>query len=254
MKKVACLFVYLCTLNIVLAQPLPDEPTTEGYSIFSHVVVGFEIGSNFLDIETLNQELDQLDLLQLDPYTNNFTFQVGFGLTHFELYNTFTVLATNSFSRIIGADRLFLSSTLNGNYIGFGIRGTVFSILKNRLSLMASADLNTARYDLRMSRATIFDRNVSPLLDSSQAILARSSNRTVQPALELLYAVVNKKNRFDIGFRVGYIYHLREESWENQHGVGILGLSPIRNNESFNVALRFVYSFARCGRRYDNYD
>ncbi|MEM6843186.1 MAG: hypothetical protein AAF632_13235 [Bacteroidota bacterium] len=253
MRKVIYLFACFCTIRIVHAQPLPDEPATEGYSIFSHVVVGFEIGSNFLDIETLNHELDQLDLLQLDPYTNNFTIQVGFGLTHFELYNTFTVLATSNFSTIIGADRLFLSSALNGTYVGFGIRGKVVSILKNRLSLMTSADLNAAYYFLRISKATITDRNVSPLLDNSQAIMANSGNRMVQPSLELLYAVVNKKNRFDIGLKVGYIYHLQEETWENQHGIGILGLSPIGNNESFNVALRFVYSIARCGRRYDNY-
>lgn len=109
---------------------------------------------------------------------------------------------------------------------------------------MGSVDQNSASYFLRISRATITDRTVGPLLDSSRAIMANSNNRIIQPALELLYTTVKGKHQLDIGLKVGYIYHLREESWENQHGVGILGLSPIGNNESYNVALRFVYSIA----------
>ena len=245
MKAFSCLLLILVLSTGVQSQDLPSKRRQD---ILSHIFLATEIGSNILDVKRLNAEVTDLGLLALDPYTNNFTFQIGAGLTYFESYFSLTLVATSAFTNIVGPDRLFLSSTLNGIYAGIGVRKNIVRIFKDRLSLVASVDYNTANYFLDLSRATIFDRNVGPLLDSSQAIIANTDSDIVQPALELSYTILKGRNRLEIGFRVGYLYHLKENGWENQHDVKIIGLSPIGNKESYNVALRFVYQhqFTKC--------
>lgn len=252
MKRVICLMVVLMNVTMTFSQTMVGQGRVEKPCRISHVLLGFEIGSNYLDINQLNQELTQLGLPALDPYTNNFTFQIGVGVGKVEFYNNLTFLAASDSLILDGANGRFVSSFLNGTYIGFGARSTLASFFNNRLSVAASIDLSTAYYSLRLSKATISNRNVGSLLDSSQMVLARSYNRTLQPAIELLYAIGLKQNRFDIGLKIGYIYHLREEGWENQYGISILGLSPIGNNESYNVSLRLLYTIPRCGRRMDD--
>jgi hypothetical protein len=42
---------------------------------------------------------------------------------------------------------------------------------------------------------------------------------------------------------------LQEEGWENQHQMRIGDLSPIGNRESFNFALKMIYTIFRCPDR-----
>ena len=241
-RKTLCIFLILLVFSKLQAQDERGNPS----GIITHYSLGVEIGSNFLDIETLNSELDDLGLLTLDPYTNNFAFQGSLGMSRIEAYATLTLMATNSFSDLIDVDRLFLSSALRGTYVGVGVKSNIFSIFNKRLSAVASIDLNTAYYSLNVSKAVITDISAGPLLDSSHAILAHSDGKVVQPGIELLYAVIKKKNRFDIGFKLGYFYQFNESNWENQHRMKVIGLSPTGNRESFNFSLKMIYTISRC--------
>lgn len=220
------------------------KPQNENFIFLKNISLGFEIGSNYLDVENLNCELIALDALAINPNTNNFTFQMAADINPLEVYVSLMLINSYTLSRVIDSDLLFRSTRFHGNYIAAGIRRKLFSVFRERLSMAASADFGNAHYYMTLSRANIIDTSIDALLMSSNAVIADNNYvKVIQPGLEILYAVMMKKNQLDIGLRLGYLYQLEEKEWQNQHQVIIQGLSPIGNKYAYNFALKFLYTF-----------
>lgn len=206
----------------------------------------FDMGSNYLDAGDLNQELLTLDLLPIDPYTNNFTFQLGADFQLIEIYVNLMLLNSINASETIGRDQIFRYTRFHGNYIGGGIRKQLISTFKKRLSVAASIDFGNAHYFLTLSRSRITNTGIDSLITNSYTILADNNySMLIQPSVEILYAVMNRKNRFDIGLRLGRFFNIEQEAWRNQHQMVIQGLSPMGNYDTYNFALKFLYTFNR---------
>jgi hypothetical protein len=207
--------------------------------------LGFEFGSNYLDVGNLNLELLALDLLPVEPYTNNFTFQFMLGTDLFEAYSSLTLMSSAQFSRIIDQDQIFRSTSFQGVYIGVGLRKKLVSVFNDRLSLAVSIDANKARHFMNLSTGMLTKTSIDSLIIDSRTVMANSVYYVVQPSVEILYAVMNRKNRFDIGLRLGRFFNIEQEAWSNQHQMVIQGLSPMGNYDTYNFALKFLYTFNR---------
>ena len=80
----------------------------------------------------------------------------------------------------------------------------ILSVFKDRLTLVGSGAFNRARYFMNISRAVVTNVSVDSVLNSSRAILANTDDLVLQPSIELLYTALKEKNRFAIGFELGY--------------------------------------------------
>jgi hypothetical protein len=212
---------------------------------FTHFSTGFEIGSNYLDISSLNSDISRLNFLDIDPYLSNFTFQALAGFGRIEPYLTITFLSSSRFTRTIDSNRLFRSTSFEGIYNGVGLRLRALTLLRDRLSFFVSGEGNIARYFLTLSSATINDISLDSIFNNSRAIIANTNYLVLQPSLEILYSILKKRNRFDIGIKLGFFYHLERDEWRTQHQMS-LSLSPVGNSENYNFSLRMIYSFSRC--------
>ncbi|MGB3848654.1 MAG: hypothetical protein WA958_01705 [Tunicatimonas sp.] len=212
---------------------------------FTHFSTGFEIGSNYLDISSLNDNTSRLNLLAVDPYFNNFTFQALAGFGRIEPYLTISFLSSSSFTRTVDSNRLFRSTSFEGIYSGLGLRLKAFSLFRDRLSLFVSGEGNIARYFLTLSSATINIVSLDSIFNNSKTIIANTNDLVLQPSFEVLYSILKKRNSFDIGIKIGFLYHLERNEWRTQHQMP-LSLSPVGNSENYNFSLRMVYSFSRC--------
>ena len=234
-----CLFLVLLLCQRADAQFLKNK-TKLSNSIFS---IGFDIGSNYLDVENINQELLGLDLIPIDPYTNNFTFELSQDFGFVEIYAPLTLINSYQSSQVISGDLIFRSTSARGFMYGFGIKQELISILKKRLTLTAAIDFNFASYTLLLSRSQITNTSIDSLLATSRTVQAYTEYLILQPAVELLYAVMRKKNQLEIGLRLGRFITVREDVWRNQHQMTIQGLPTMGNRGTENFALRFLYTF-----------
>lgn len=214
--------------------------TKELNSVFS---IGFDIGSNYLDVESINQELLRLDLMPIDPYTNNFTFELSQDFGFMKIYAPLTLINSYQSSQVIDGDLIFRSTSVRGFMYVFGVKQELISILKKRLALTAAIDINLASYTMLLSRSQITNTSIDSLITSSRTVQAYTEYLILQPAVELLYAVMRKKNQLEIGLRLGRFITVREDVWRNQHQITIQGLPAMGNRGTDNFALRFLYTF-----------
>ena len=215
-----------------------------GTNAIAHTRLSFEIGQSYLNIDNLNQEIQNLDLLPLSPDIGNFAFQLGLGYNErVEGYFTITLLFSSIYDDTMSHRGMAHSSSLNGTYIGAGVRINLLTALNNRLIVSIPLEINKAFYTVELTEA--YPQNVPAhvLVDNSRILLARYENMVAQPAIEVLYRLLNRKDSFDVGFKVGYLYHVFQNDWTNRRGAVVRELSPIRNNGNLNVSLKLAYTF-----------
>lgn len=152
-------------------------------SIFS---IGFDIGSNYLDVESINQELLRLDLMPIEPYANNFTFELSQDFGFMGIYAPLTLINSYQSFQVIGGDLVFCSTSVRGFMYGFGVKQELISILKKRLTLTAAIDINLASYTMLLSRSQITNTSIDSLITSSRTVQAYTEYLILQPAVELL--------------------------------------------------------------------
>ena len=237
MKKFCFLLFSILFCHTVKSQEV-------GTNAIVYTRLSFEIGQSYLNIDNLNQEIQNLDLLPLSPDVGNFAFQLGLGYNErVEGYLALTLLFSSIYDDTMSQQGLSFSSSLNGTYIGAGVRINLLTVLNNRLIVSAPVEINKAFYAVELTEAYPQKAPAHVLVDNSRILLARYENVVAQPAIELLYRLLNRKDSFDVGFKVGYLYHLFNNDWTNRRGTPLLELSPIRNDGNLNVSLKLAYTF-----------
>lgn len=96
---------------------------------------------------------------------------------------------------------------------------------------------------MRVSRSKITNITIDSLIVDSRQVSAYTTYRVVQPSVEIFYAIMKRKNRLDVGFKLGRFFNLEQDDWRNQHQIKIQGLSPIGDYDSYNLALKFLFTF-----------
>ncbi len=235
-------FIFALLISIFASQT--GKSQTSSANSISHIRLSFEIGENYLNIDKLNQELQDLDLLPLSPNTGNFAFQLGLGYNkQVEGYFGLALLFSSAYDDTMSLQGLGFSSSLNGVYVGAGVRINPLNLFNNRLILSIPLEINKAFYNVELIEA--YSQNVPAhvLVDNSRVLLARYENIVAQPAVELFYRLFNENTSFDIGLKVGYLYHLFANDWSSRRGIQISGLSSIQNEGNFNFSLKLACTF-----------
>ena len=234
-------------LCIILYNTAKSQET--GNNFISHITVGFEIGQNYLDVDNLNRDIENIGLSPLNPDIGNFAFQLGLGHNdRVESYFTLAILYSNVYSDSIGSLGLPFSSSLRGTYFGAGVRFSLLKLFKERLILSIPLEFNKAYYFIELMEAYQQPAPAHYLVDNSRVLLARHENFVLQPSLQLMYQVLRRKNSLNVGFKVGYLFHLSDNDWTNRKGAQISDLSSIGNSGNLNISLKFAYTIQSTGR------
>ncbi len=208
-----------------------------------HIAIGFEIGQNQLGIDAMNQGIASLGFEPI-AYINNFAFQVLLGTQkRVEPYASLTLMYSYQDNPPLRAAGLLVSSYLGGTYVGFGGRGKVLSVFNERLLLVAAVELNKVFYHLECLDTDNRGVSADQFVNNARILLVRSQNLVVQPHAELLFGLLKRKNRFDLGIKFGYLYHIFQNEWAHRDAIPIQGLSPIINQANYNFSIKMLYSF-----------
>lgn len=236
-KKIVCslMFIMGCTFAYTQDQTFSLK--------LDRVSIGIEIGQTNLGLSALNREAVSLGFLPIEPGCSSFAFQFALAnQKYIEPYLTVILLSSYQYDEVFANQGFLLSSYLGATSVGFGLRSNFLSLFNNRFQVVGDLGIQRLFYRIEFTWADNVNPTAGQLAVSSQDLLAHSQNIGLQPGMEFIYNLLNKRNLFGIGLKVGYLYHVFKSDWTNRYGVAISDLSPVINENNFAFSLKLIYT------------